>query len=132
MNPAALMKTVYLGDRACRALTINGWAKEIRIHVDCISRMRPSTETWDYYVDEDITEGVLVFADVDQLNIEVSGPLPNDEIEVVTSEPGVGQTATTVSIGAVDQDGVSHEFLLRFLCRDAWLEDPKSPGVELE
>ena len=39
-NPAAFLGTFYLGDRACKGLTIDSWGMGFLLQVDCISRIR--------------------------------------------------------------------------------------------
>ncbi len=40
MTPSEFLKTVYLGDRACKAVVIDGWRNEIKFNIDCVSRVR--------------------------------------------------------------------------------------------
>ena len=45
MDVSAFLKTIYLGDRACKAITLDGWNRSIKIEIDCISRIRSPSET---------------------------------------------------------------------------------------
>ena len=136
MKPEHFLKSVYLVDRACKAVLIHSWRKRVAIQVDVISRLKPGTETWDFYTDADITDGWLVFTDVRSVRFEPSGPLPNDLINDVSvkatdsleSQPGY---LFELSIGSVDDSGSSTEVVVRIEASGLHLEDPAKPGVEI-
>ncbi len=52
MNIPDFLKTIYLGDRACKSILLDGYENEVKIQIDCISRVRG--ETWDYYNEENL------------------------------------------------------------------------------
>jgi hypothetical protein len=137
MTPTELLKTVYLGDRACKAILLEGWDKRVVVHVDVISRIRSETGSWDFYTAEDIPDGRLVFAEVRQVRFEPSGPVPNDLInELVVStivESSVGKPVYTfsLSVGSVDDAGRSTEVLVEIKARDVYLQDPRTPAREI-
>ena len=64
MLASEFLKTIYLGDRACKSVTIGGWGNRIVIQVDEISRVRDPSGQWNYYNDENIANGLLVFSEV--------------------------------------------------------------------
>ena len=37
MNPTEFLKSIYLGDRACKALLIDSWKKRMAIQVNVVS-----------------------------------------------------------------------------------------------
>src|SRR5579864_1807779 len=80
MLPDALLKTIYLGDRACKAIHIEGFAQRVSIQVDEISRIRSSSGLWEYYNEENIVNCFLVFTEVKDISFLPSGPVPNDYI----------------------------------------------------
>jgi len=53
MSPAEFLKTIYLGDRACKSILIDGWNKRIELKVDSISRVRSESGNWDIYTQRD-------------------------------------------------------------------------------
>lgn len=72
-----LLNTIYLGDSFCEEIKIE--QKKISIQIDCISRLKSGTEKWDYYNEENIEHGCLVFDEV--INYSINSNLNiNDEI----------------------------------------------------
>lgn len=133
MKPRDFIRTLYLGDRACKAIIINGWKSNVRVQVNCISRVRSASGTWDYYVDEDIAEGFLVFSEVQACELNNGGHLPNDSINSLEVVEEVDDASTIeMSIDAVDKDGYHHETYLRVTCKTVYLEDPARQGVKIE
>jgi len=136
MNPEQLLKSVYLGDRACKAVLIDSWRKRVAIQVDVISRLKPGAKTWDFYTDADIKDGWLVFTDVRSVRFEPAGPLPNDLINDVSVKPTDSSGSQPgclfeLSIGSVDDSGNSTEVFIRIEASGVHLEDPTKPGVEI-
>jgi hypothetical protein len=136
MNPEQLLQSIYLGDRACKAVLIDSWKKRVAIQVDVISRLKPGAKTWEFYTDADITDGWLVFSDVRSVRFEPAGPLPNDlinEVSVKPTDSPEGQPAYLfeLSIGSVDDSGNSTEVFVRVEASGLHLEDPSKPGVEI-
>jgi hypothetical protein len=43
MNPAEFLVTIYLGDRGCKGISIDGWNRQVSIQIDEISRIRSKT-----------------------------------------------------------------------------------------
>jgi len=136
MNPKQLLRTIYLGDRACKAILIESWKRRVAIQVDVISRLRPGTETWDYYTGGDVVDGWLVFCDVRNICFEPSGPVPNDyinniavqEIEVSGDKP---MYLFGLSVGSVDAIGGSKEVLIKIEAGSMVIEDPRNPSAEI-
>lgn len=138
MTPTELVRTIYLGDRACRRIIVDGWGKSVSLQVDLISRIRSSSGEWDFYADEDIEDGFLVFEGVTSFRFEPQGLVPNDWIDITDvrkqeAHLGAGppQYLTTISLGAVDSDGNGKEVMLTISAARLGLIDPAQPGVKL-
>jgi len=123
MAPEEFMRTIYLGDRACKAIIMDGWRHELRIQIDCISRVR--TEQWDYYTDEDLPDGYLVFEKVESMVFEPAGHIPNDWIALVSvkSADESGLMRFVFSVGATDKHGEAVEVLITIVANAIALED---------
>ena len=136
MNTEQLLQSIYLGDRACKAVEIDSWKKRVAIQVDVISRVKPGAKTWEFYTDADIVDGWLVFSDVRSIRFEPSGPLPNDLINEISVKPTDSRERQPaylfeLSIGSVDDAGNSTEVFVRIEAGRVHLEDPEKPGVEI-
>jgi len=129
MNIPEFLKTVYVGDRALKSIVIDGWGDEVKLQVSCISRVRSST--WDYYTDEDLPDGFLVFEGVTGISFDPSGLIPNDLINDVRVEETAGNTAlylVVVCVDAVDATGCRKEIEIRIEATSMALEDAREPG----
>lgn len=80
-----LLKTIYLGDRACKSIKVDGWNDTVVVEVDCISRVRGAQ--WDYYNDENLDDGLLVFEDVRSIEFQPPGLIPDDLFGDFRAEP---------------------------------------------
>lgn len=123
MTPDQFIKTIYLGDRLCLSISIEGTKKRVLLKVDCISRVRG--DSWSYHSAEDVHDGFLVFENVSSCNLELKGPLPNDWVEPVS----VTQLAEkenawefVFSLGVVDSQGMSSEKLLTVIAESLAIE----------
>lgn len=134
MTPAEFLKTIYLGDRACKGIYIESWNSRVLLHVDVISRIRSPSGTWDYYIDEDITDGRLVFSGVVAVSLEPPGPVPNDFIheirvaDVRDIRSGKRMFVFVVSLSSVDEAGTPTEVTLQIQAANLHVEDPSKPG----
>ncbi|KOF13593.1 hypothetical protein AC244_30620 [Ensifer adhaerens] len=100
MKPDDFLNTIYLGDRACKAIVLDGWKEEVKIQIDSISRLRSGT--WN--VDENVRDGFLVFEGVDHVSFDPPGRIPNDEIGNIEFVGYDGERFTIViELGAADE-----------------------------
>lgn len=129
MTPAEFIRTIYLGDRGCKSIEIDGWTKRVIVHVDLISRVRGPN--WDFYSAEDIHDGRIVFSGVQSFRLEPSGPIPNDFISDLSVSEEDGELVFTMAIGAVADDGASSEVLVHLRASAIHLEDPLRPGESI-
>jgi hypothetical protein len=133
MLAGEFLKTIYLGDRACKSVTIDGWGSRILIQVDEISRVRSASGRWEYYNDENIVDGLIVFSDVRSILFDPVGPIPNDYIEILGSEilPD-NYCRFKLSVGSVDEHSKSKDVSIIIEAKRIHLEDPTAPGVAIE
>lgn len=100
MKPDEFLNSIYLGDRACKAIVLDGWKEEVKIQIDSISRLRSGT--WN--VDENVRDGFLVFEGVDHVSFDPPGRIPNDEIGNIEFVGYDGERFTIViELGAADE-----------------------------
>ncbi|WP_109481959.1 DUF6258 family protein [Paraburkholderia sp. C35] len=123
-NPSDFLKTVYFGDRACKAVCINTWDSKIKIQIDLISRIRSESGNWDFYKDEDIENGFLVFAKVKYFSMKPEGLLPNDLINSVSVEVDdqEGFWIFKLGIDSADENGCSEEVQVRIVAESVSIE----------
>jgi hypothetical protein len=128
MNTNAFLRSIGIGDLACKSILIDSWNKVIRIQGDWISR--PNTE--------DIDDGWIVFEGVESCSFDPSGPLPNDMFESIGSEPlDEQQSLNRFSIvvwsiaGANAHNIASYPVTITIIGKSVHLEDPKRPGIRI-
>jgi len=140
MDTQTFAKSVYLGDRACKALHIDTWNRRVTIQIDTISRIRSTSGEWEYYTEEDIEDGLLVFDGVTFFSLSPPGCLPNDwisivDVESVSEQDGVSlsnpQFRFTLSLGAVTEAGEGQELSLTLVAAGIHIEDPARPGITI-
>lgn len=138
VRPEDFLRTIYLGDRGCKSLLIDGWGGRVVMQATVVSRVRSPTGHWDYYTDEDIPDGLLVFSGVTSFGITPPGLIPNDLINSVEVEPAAGGAGDSVppqlfrfkiSVDCVDAAGRHAEVQIQLEAEGVHLEDPRQPGV---
>jgi hypothetical protein len=133
MLASEFLKTIYLGDRACKSITIDGWNNCVAIKVDEISRVRSESGNWEFYNDENIVDGLLVFSDVRSVLFDPAGPIPNDYISDLSAEPlPDGHIRFRFSAASVDKSARRTEVLVMVEAKRLHLEDPSAPGVVID
>lgn len=136
MEPEAFLRTIYLGDRACKGLILDSWEKRLKIVVDVISRVRDPSGEWNFYSAEDIEDGYLVLDGLRELRLDPAGCLPNDYINSITVRRLAENTEPlfefTISISSVDDRGQSREVLMAVVASSIYIEDPRNPGVRVD
>lgn len=134
MKPEEFIKTIYLGDRACKKIEIDGWNKIIKIQVDEISRIRNSSGQWDYYNEENIKDGYLVFENSSFFVMNPQGYLPNDWIDIVSVIEQETMFEFILSVGhagIINGEAKYIEITLSIKAQQFYLEDPLKPGIKI-
>ena len=129
------LRTIYLGDRACKAITFDGWNKRVSLIINEISRVRSESGNWEYYNDENIVDAALVFTGVKAAALSPPGALPSDEIDILSVEP-INAAGSLFRIkfhmvGSVPQSEALHDLELEVIAEGVHLEDPSQPGLEI-
>jgi hypothetical protein len=133
MLATEFLKTIYLGDRACKSITIDGWGKRVLIQVDEISRIRSASGRWEYYNEENIVDGLFVFTDARSVQFDPIGPIPNDYINYLEAEPIENDLYRfRFSVGSIDESAKTTEVVVVIEAKCVHLEDPARPGITIE
>ena len=130
MKPAEFVKTIYLGDRACKGIFIDAWEERIEVWIDEISRVRG--ESWNFYADEDIPDGRIVFSGVRSLRFDPPGPIPNDYIDSLSVVEGDEGPLFTLSVASGGTGSVSAQVAIEIGASGIHLEDPRRPGEQIK
>lgn len=129
MKLKEFMQTIYLGDRGCKSILIDGWNSEVKIQITCISRVR--SDTWDFYTDEDLDDGKLVFTGVKSVVLNPPGCIPNSYVEIISIEELADSLSEVVfAIGA--DDGTGGTVLANLSIRASQLHLEDSDGRKIE
>jgi hypothetical protein len=121
------LNTLYFGDRFLKSVEIDGIRNQVRLQVNLISRVNPSTGRWDYYDKGDTEDGWLVFANVRALKINASSGLPNDEIHVISAKRAADLSNffdVEIELASVDENSTHTEAKLFLSAADVYLLDP--------
>jgi hypothetical protein len=136
MNPITFMKTVYVGDRACKRIILDGWGNRVAIQINRISRIREPSGQWNFYSAEDIEDGLIILSEVRSFAMDPPGLMPNDEIyciEVECLDESLEKPVYLFSfyIGHVDQLGNNQEIVVKIKAGSVHLEDPSRPDTSI-
>jgi hypothetical protein len=132
MEAHDFIKTIYLGDRALKGLTIDSWECVVKLSIDEISRIRSDDGLWNFYNEENIVDGQLVVAGVRDFRIEPAGAIPNDLIRDVTFESlGSGDFRLTISVCSVNKQAEVTVCLVGVTGNDLYLVDPLHPDQKI-
>lgn len=122
MNILEFLKTIYLGDRGCKSILIDGWCDEVKIQIDCISRVRD--KTWNYYRKEDLENGFIVFERVRSISIKPDGVVPNGFINDISAElVNENEYLIKLNIDADTSDGFHSEAVVQIIANSIALEE---------
>lgn len=128
MNPKEFIQTIYLGDRGCKSITIDGWQEEVKLLVTCVSRVRGPT--WNFYTAEDLEDGKLVFTGAKKLVFDPPGYIPNDYLDFVSvEEMPDGLFQFLFKINSSDDMGNSVVVNVTILAKQLHLEDSSGRSI---
>ncbi|WOS61348.1 DUF6258 family protein [Sinorhizobium fredii] len=130
MKPDEFLRTIYLGDRGCKAVVLDGWNDEVKIQIDLISRKR--SETWNFYSAEDVEDGFLVFEGVDHVSFDPPGRIPNDEIGAIEFLGSEGDRFTVaIELGHCDEAGKYVTVKTTIRAKAVAIEKPGEEGARI-
>lgn len=133
MNPKEFVNTIYLGDRFCKRIIIDGYNDQIKIQINMISRIRNNSGNWKYYNDENIEDGMIVFNGTESIIFDPQGYLPNDEIQFVSVDEieGNGKFIFRISAASCNKYGEYEDVIITIVAREIFLEDPTNPSKKI-
>ena len=136
MNMIDFLKTIYVGDRYVKGFIIDSQQKVVKIQVDSISRVRSEDGLWNFYNDENIDDGLIVFSDVEAISFDPPGFIPNDginywDIKKIKREDDQDVYDIELYIGSYYKLGEYNEVKVCIRATRAYLEDPLRPGIEI-
>lgn len=114
-----ILSSIYLGDRFCEKIIIKD--EKILFQINCISRLKEGAEEWNYYAEEDIEHGYLVFDGV--IDFSSSSELPlNDEIYAIEVAEKINGIYTFAVSGCnVSDDAVSTDIELSIRAKNFYI-----------
>ncbi len=121
------LKSIYLGDRYCENVDIG--ENKIVIQINLISRIKKGCKEWNYYSDEDIEHGCLVFEDV--VEYYLSSKLPfNDEIYRIQAIEKQDDIYSFIVYGcSVSDEALSTDIQLQIKAKRFYIYDPQNNRV---
>lgn len=134
MNPFDFINTIYLGDRTILSINIDGSRNLVKICIDEISRLKEGTDSWNYYNDENIINGFIVFDKVKSFDMSPNGPLPNDYVEfgsVTLANETLDNSVYykfEILAGSVAENGKSTDIVITIIAQNIYIE----PSIEQE
>jgi hypothetical protein len=121
-DPLKFLKTIYLGDRGITGISMDTDNGIIKIHIDCISRIRG--KHWDHYTDEDLENGAIVFSGCKKFFFDTNGLLPSDFIDIESVEQTAADEYTIVfdvsSYSFAEKQHIPAK--LKIVFQNVWLE----------
>lgn len=128
MNPIEFLRTLYWGDRYCKEFTVDTANKTVKLQVNCISRIRDKSGEWNFYVDEDVYNAILVFTDVEKITVNQPNLFPNDQIyDVYAKTEHNGYYKFVIETSHVSDRNETIDLKLELIGRTVYLIDPRCP-----
>lgn len=122
-NIKKFLSSIYLGDRFCENVIMKD--SKISFQINCISRLKEGTKEWNYYSEEDIEHGYLVFDGV--VDFSSSSELPlNDEIyEIEITDKSNDIYNFIISGCNVSDDAISTDIILQIRAKKFYIFNPQ-------
>ena len=115
------INSIYIGDRFCEQIEIQ--KDKIYFQINCISRLEKGSTEWNYYDDEDIEHGCIVFDEVVYCDMNSKLPI-NDEIYQIEVAEKNDDVYSFVVYGChISDDAVSTEIQMLIKAKDIYLLD---------
>lgn len=118
------IKSLYFGDRYCETMEI--YKEKILIQINCISRIEPGNNEWNYYTKDDISHGQLIFEDISYFEM-VPNMVINDEfygIELI--EENKEEYYFKVQGSHILDSGEYREIEVTIKCKSFYIFNPKN------
>jgi len=131
MDAKKFIETVYLGDRYCMETEYNQEKQLYSMKMNSISRVRSKDGNWNYYTDEDIEEGWIVFGGVMDVIIEIENFQLNDEIYNIDVGNYDNDYYKFFVNGSCADDKGYIEGTVEIIAKDIYLIDPKKPQQKI-
>ena len=121
------LSSIYLGDRFCENVTVEN--HKISFQINLISRLKRGTKEWNYYSEEDIEHGHLVFDEVIDYT-PISIPFFNDEIYAIEVTEKVQEIYTFIIKGChVSDTGISTDQKLQIRAKKCYIYNPQNNRI---
>lgn len=132
MNTIDFLKTLYFGDRYCVDFNIDNKKKEVRIIVNCISRIRSESGEWDYYCDEDVEMGTVVIYGVNEVILDKTGLTPNEDIyDIYATKIENELYKFTIEASYIDEEAKTTDLTFTVIGEGAYLLDPSNFNIKI-
>lgn len=132
MNPINFLETLYLGDRYCTKMIINSQGNLLEVHVNLISRVRDVSGEWNFYTDEDIENGIIVFFGLREIHFDQSGLIPNDELyNIKATKFSENVYEFIIETSNVSKNALTTDLMIKVLAEGVYLLDPNNPEKKI-
>jgi hypothetical protein len=132
MDVTNFLKTIYLGDRFCTKMVLDGLNNQFELHINQISRIRDVSGEWNFYTDEDIKNGIIVIAGVKKIIFDESGLLPNDQVyDIYANKIDDTTYQFIIETSHIDEKTQTHDLIIKVLGEGGYLIDPTRSDIKI-
>lgn len=131
MNVKNFLNTIYLGDRYCESILIDCKNSEVKVQVNCITRIR--SEEFNYSNADDLIDGYIVFENISSITFNPPGFIPDgfvNALELKESFTVDGKYSFLLSIDSTT-NGYNQEILIEIHSKSIALEAFDKPGLRI-